>query len=242
LLAEERITFLLLTHEAAFESPETIGTVVRRFRAQRIKLSRCNRERRTVMDINIPLELRAQIPQLGEAQQEADPMVWVKLQCLEAGWTWYIIEMQPLGLDVIFYGYRVGWDEGVTFFNQSDLELSSAQWGFPIVRDEAFKPCRLSEVLAAEHGVRKFPLGQLVATPGAVEAFARNGQEPSEFLRRHWRGDWGDLDAEDREENEFSLTRSLRLLSAYTLTDGTRIWVITEADRSATTILLPSEY
>ncbi len=194
------------------------------------------------MDIRIPLALRAKIPQLGEAQQEADPMVWVKLTCEQAGWTWYVIEMQPQGQDAIFYGYRVGWDEEVTYFNQSDLELSSTQWGFPIVRDEGFVPTHLSEVQSLERGERKFPLGQLVATPGAVEALARNGQEPTELLRRHWRGDWGDLDAEDREENEFSLTRSLRLLSAYTLTDGTHIWVITEADRSVTTILLPSEY
>ncbi len=127
------------------------------------------------MDIRIPLALRAKIPQLGEASEEADPMVWVKLTCEQAGWTWYIIEMQPQHLDAIFYGYRVGWDEEVTYFNQSDLELSSAQWGFPIVRDEAFTPCRLSAVQTAEHGVRKFPLGQLVATPGAVEALARNG-------------------------------------------------------------------
>jgi len=194
------------------------------------------------VDINIPLELRAKIPQLGDAEQE-DPMVWLKLQCVEAGWTWYVIEMQPQGLDAIFYGYRVGWDEEVTYFNQSDLELSSTQWGFPIVRDEGFVPTHLSEVQSLERGERKFPLGQLVATPGAVEALARNNQEPTELLRRHWRGDWGDLeDPEDIEENEFSLVRGYRLLSRYILRDGTVIWVITEADRSVTTILLPSEY
>jgi hypothetical protein len=194
------------------------------------------------MAITIPLALRAQIPQLGEAQQEADPMVWVKLDCVGVGWTWYIIEMQPQHLNAIFYGYRVGWDEEITYFNQSDLELSSTQWGFPIVRDETFVPCRLSEVQALERGDRKFPLGKLAATPGAAEAFSRNNQEPTEFLRRHWRGDWGEVDEHDRQENEFSLTRELRLLSSYSLKDGTRIWVITEADRSATTILLPSEY
>ena len=193
------------------------------------------------MDIRIPLELRAKIPQLGEAEQP-DPMIWLKLTCEQAGWTWYIIEMQPVHLDAIFYGYRVGWDEELTHFNQSDLELSSAQWGFPIVQDEAFTSCRLSEVQAAERGDRKFPLGQLAATPGAAEAFTRNAQEPSEFLRRHWRGDWGEVDSHDRAENEFSLPNGFRLLSRYTLKDGTVIWIITEADRSATTILLPSEY
>jgi len=193
------------------------------------------------VEIRIPLELRAQIPQLGKASEQEDPMVWLKFTCEQAGWTWYIIEMQPQGQDAIFYGYRVGWDEELTYFNQSDLELSSAQWGFPIVRDEAFIPCRLSEVQAAERGDRKFPLGQLVATPGAAEAFTRNNQEPTEFLRRHWRGDWGELD-KDVAENEFSLQNGFRLLSRYTLTDGTVIWIITEADRSVTTILLPSEY
>jgi hypothetical protein len=134
--------------------------------------------------IRIPEELRANIPQLGEAEQP-DPMVWLKFTREQAGWTWFIIEMQPQGQDTIFYGYRVGWDEELTYFNQSDLELSSAQWGFPIVQDEAFVPSRLSVVQAQERGERKFPLGQLVATPGAVEALARNKQEPTEFLRRH---------------------------------------------------------
>jgi hypothetical protein len=194
------------------------------------------------MDIRIPDELRAKIPQLGEASEQVNPVLWVKLTCEQAGWTWYVIEMQPQHLDAIFYGYKVGWDEELTHFNQSDLELSSAQWGFPIVRDEAFVPCRLSEVQALERGERKFPLGQLVATPGAAEAFTRTNQEPTESLRRHWRGDWGEVDAHDRQENDISLAQGYRLLSVYTLQDGTRIWVITEADRSATTILLPSEY
>jgi hypothetical protein len=88
----------------------------------------------------------------------------------------------------------------------------------------------------------KFPLGQLVGTPGALEALTRTNQEPVALLQRHWRGDWGDLEDEDKEENEFSLSQNLRILNAYTLNDGTRVWIITEADRSATTILLPEEY
>ena len=87
-----------------------------------------------------------------------------------------------------------------------------------------------------------FDLGQLVATPGALEALARNQQTPLEFLQRHINHDWGNVDSEDRIENDYSVTRGLRILSAYTLKDETRIWVITEADRSVTTILLPSEY
>ena len=87
-----------------------------------------------------------------------------------------------------------------------------------------------------------FDLGQLVATPGALEALARNQQTPLEFLQRHINHDWGDVDNENKLENDYSVTRGLRILSAYTLKDETRIWVITEADRSVTTILLPSEY
>jgi hypothetical protein len=88
----------------------------------------------------------------------------------------------------------------------------------------------------------KFPLGQVVATPGALGALQATGQSPMTFLQRHSQGDWGELDQEDVAENEFSLVNGLRLLSAYSLSGGTRIWIITEADRSATTILLPSEY
>jgi hypothetical protein len=88
----------------------------------------------------------------------------------------------------------------------------------------------------------RFPLGQLVATPGALDALTKIGSSPQEFLDRHVRGDWGELSDEDRQENEFSVTEGLRILSAYHLSDGTKIWVITEADRSSTCILLPEEY
>lgn len=87
-----------------------------------------------------------------------------------------------------------------------------------------------------------FELGQLVATPEALKAFERNGQTPLEFLRRHVNHDWGDLDEEDKRENDYSAAHGFRILSAYQLNDSTRIWIITEADRSSTTILLPSEY
>jgi len=89
---------------------------------------------------------------------------------------------------------------------------------------------------------RKFPLGQVVSTPGALDALARAGQDAWEFLGRHITGDWGELDEHDRRENEFSLQKGFRILSAYRLSDDTKIWIITEADRSATTILLPEEY
>lgn len=89
----------------------------------------------------------------------------------------------------------------------------------------------------------RFPLGQIVATPGALEALAASGVAPFELLQRHVSGDWGGLDAHDRRENEAALKLGNRILSAYILpTAGTKVWIITEADRSSTTILLSSEY
>ena len=88
-----------------------------------------------------------------------------------------------------------------------------------------------------------FSLGQIVATPGALAALGKAGQTPLEFLERHVRGDWGELDEEDRKENQLSLKRGFRLLSSYRTSSGdTKVWVITEADRSVTTLLLPEEY
>jgi len=87
-----------------------------------------------------------------------------------------------------------------------------------------------------------FPLGQLVATPGALDAIWRNGASAWTYLSRHVTGDWGELSEADKAENELSVREGFRILSAYSLTDGTRIWIITEADRCATTILQPEEY
>ena len=87
-----------------------------------------------------------------------------------------------------------------------------------------------------------FPLDLTYATPGALEALSEAEQEAAEFLRRHQTGDWSEMCDEDRRENEFSVDKRLRIFSAYHLSDGTKIWVITEADRSVTTLLLPSEY
>jgi len=90
-----------------------------------------------------------------------------------------------------------------------------------------------------------FPLGRIVATPGALTALGNAGVDPVELLTRHLSGDWGDLDAHDRLENERGLRHGLRLLSAYGLGENgadRRVWLITEADRSCTCILLPEEY
>jgi len=93
----------------------------------------------------------------------------------------------------------------------------------------------------------KFSLGQIVATPGALEALDKAGQPPTEFLKRHAQSDWGDVCEEDRQLNDQSLIEGSRLLSAYRTSLGEKLWVITEAvddagNRAATTVLLPSEY
>jgi hypothetical protein len=81
-----------------------------------------------------------------------------------------------------------------------------------------------------------FSLGQIVATPGALAALEKAGQQPQEFLSRHICGQWGELSEEDRRENQFSLERGFRLLSSYRTNAGEKIWVITEADRSVTIV------
>lgn len=88
----------------------------------------------------------------------------------------------------------------------------------------------------------RFQLGRVYITPGALESFEMSGQSPHEYLRRHHAGDWGELSERDRRENELSLERGFRLLSSYRTGAGVKFWIITEADRSATTILLPDEY
>ena len=87
-----------------------------------------------------------------------------------------------------------------------------------------------------------FRLGQIVGTPGALDALIAAEQRPVELLLRHVTGDWGDLDDEDKKENELSVKEGFRILSAYHLENGAKVWVITEWDRSVTTILLPNEY
>jgi hypothetical protein len=88
-----------------------------------------------------------------------------------------------------------------------------------------------------------FSAGRIVATPGALCLLEQANKSPLEFLSRHLRGDWGDdLCQEDKTENELSLKYGFRLLSSYRVTDTEKIWIITEADRSVTTLLLPDEY
>lgn len=93
----------------------------------------------------------------------------------------------------------------------------------------------------------KFPLGQIVATPDALEALERNSQWPEDFLDRHAVGDWGTVWGEDKDANEEALLTGARIMSVYKLKDGEEIWIITEAadedgKREATTLLCPQDY
>jgi hypothetical protein len=90
--------------------------------------------------------------------------------------------------------------------------------------------------------IRMFPLGLIVATPGALRALERANQSAALFLTRHAGGDWGELDRADIKENAYSLAHGFRLLSCYTTAASEKLWIITEADRSTTTLLLPDEY
>ena len=87
-----------------------------------------------------------------------------------------------------------------------------------------------------------FSVGRLVATPGALQCAQERGIHLMGLLSRHVRGDWGDLCDEDKRENEFALGKNLRLFSSYKVGSDCKFWIITEADRSATTVLLPDEY
>jgi hypothetical protein len=85
------------------------------------------------------------------------------------------------------------------------------------------------------------PLGRVIATPGALKLLSEIGVHPFGYLARHATGDWGELCAFDRRQNEIALRDGLRVLSSYPVRREC-IWIITEADRSVTTLLLPEEY
>ena len=94
----------------------------------------------------------------------------------------------------------------------------------------------------------RFSLGRLVATPAALDALKASGESSAEFINRHRLGDWGDVDAEDKVSNDEAVAyegtpdMQGRVLSAYITRLGVRVWIITEWDRSVTTLLLPEEY
>lgn len=88
----------------------------------------------------------------------------------------------------------------------------------------------------------QFSLGQIVATPGVLEVLDQTAVNAWDLLRRHQGGDWGNVPPEDAEENVRSVANGWRILSSYPVSEDHRIWIITEADRSVTTLLLPDEY
>ena len=87
-----------------------------------------------------------------------------------------------------------------------------------------------------------FSLGKVCATPGLIDALRENAQNPLYFLARHVKGDWSEMDEHDQQENTHALTNGTRIFSSYRMKNGQKLYVITEADRSVTTLLLPSEY
>ena len=88
--------------------------------------------------------------------------------------------------------------------------------------------------------VAVFRLGRIVATPNALHSITH--EDILCGIQRHQRGDWGDLSQEDSEANDQALVNGTRILSSYTATNGTKFWIITESDRSVTTVLLPEDY
>lgn len=90
------------------------------------------------------------------------------------------------------------------------------------------------------HAVAKFRLGRIVSTPNALESITQD--DILTAIGRHQFGDWGDVCAEDRKANDESLVDGTRILSVYQAVNGTKFWLITEADRSVTTVLLPEDY
>lgn len=125
----------------------------------------------------------------------------------------------------------------------------------PTSTNNAAAPAPTTPTIIYSNNAR-FPLGQIVATPGALELLQKTGFSAAALISRHVHGDWGDLCDEDRAENEFAVSRRLRILSCYRLVDAARLaatptekrsslptlWIISEADRSVTTLLRPSDY
>lgn len=97
-------------------------------------------------------------------------------------------------------------------------------------------------MVALRKGEPLFHMGRIVITPGAILALQTSGENGGEFLARHERGDWGIVCPGDQKRNDQALIEGDRLVSSYALKSGAEMWIITEADRSVTTMLLPEEY
>ncbi|WP_312589271.1 type I restriction endonuclease subunit M [Comamonas terrigena] len=102
--------------------------------------------------------------------------------------------------------------------------------------------CPIDSSPVSNGGTPLLHLGQVLATPGALELLRSLQLTPLRFVLRHMGGDWGDICEEDRQSNAEALVHGARVLSVYELGPTQRLWIITEADRSCTTLLLPEEY
>lgn len=88
----------------------------------------------------------------------------------------------------------------------------------------------------------RFPLGKVAITPGALATLEELGKSPQEYLQRHASCDWADMSVDDASANIFAMLNGTRIFSSFNMHQGDKIWIITEADRSVTTLLLPDEY
>ena len=102
--------------------------------------------------------------------------------------------------------------------------------------------CPNDSSLASDSGISLLPLGQVLATPGALALLHSQQLTPLQFVLRHMASDWGDICEEDWQANAEALVQGARVMSVYVLGKTQRLWIITEADRSSTTLLLPEEY
>ena len=152
----------------------------------------------------------------------------------------------PINITQSITGYRVvaqmngAFDTILRYNRQAQAELADfcEQWAQNLAEQQWLEEGQRYQ-LPENH---RFELGQVLATPAALAALEQAGQTALEFINRHASGDWGTLPEEDAQANEDALTTGGRLLSAYLLNDHTKIWIISEWDRSATTVLLPSDY
>lgn len=168
------------------------------------------------------------------SEQRADPEI-VFWTASSAGWVAIEITQLISGHHV----YAEVSEDGTTLTEldinrQATLTSFAEMWARNLIAQEWL-----------EHGKKsqeRFPMGRIVATQGVLWLFAEAELSPDPFLDRHVVGDWGDLDAHDLVENERALERGGRLMSVYPLPDGDKLWIITEWDRSVTTLLLPEEY
>ena len=158
----------------------------------------------------------------------------------------YFHHTTKLGTELFFSSSPDGGEVNISLADEgADQPSPFGEVIFVYTTDQAIEDGILTQIASETPEPLKrsrFPLGRLVATPGALQALRESMQNAVEFLARHGSGDWGEVCEEDRQENELSLKEGFRILSAYRTKLGEKIWVITEADRSVTTILLPEEY